>query len=588
MKKNKHLILLGLLSLFASNACFGNPDFSEYYDGNVSEILEMGEEYNDYDENTVQSSTISKSRSGKCLTIRLTHTRSVDIFDTLKETFEADISSGKITISQNSFSNSIILRQEEVNEELFKDVVDLIESLDNKVSQVLIDVLVVEFSLSDEDIFDAEWKQLFSNPNGKGNTLINSAIDYGNISGNDPSTKVEGFKTLITSGDKMKTFLNATATKGKATVISSPHIVTSNHREAVFKTGEKVPLLESTTPTTSGPINSYKVEDVGLELTVTPHINRFKDIDLEVFQSINAIQSYDSKSATARMTNREAKTNLTLRDGDVMVLGGFIEEKEDFIERQVPVLSKLPLLGKAFINHNKAKRKTELMVFITPRILTDAEDVKMAVETMVDRTSKKDRISRYLELRAKVASSLNKNQVVIIERGSDGWDYENGNDFIDEIAWRVPKSIKSNKLKLRKKGGCPFGFGFSSRVVPAPVKTYIQPSEGTAFRKKFNVENPADFGSYALKIASDNAACVYINDRLVYRDPMMKTVGGHKFQYWDYENHALDASLFKKGENVIVVLLSNEKNNRDAYFDMTLLGNRIAESPPNHIRGSSK
>ena len=87
----------------------------------------------------------------------------------------------------------------------------------------------------------------------------------------------------------MKAFVNAYQQKGKATVVSSPHVVTANHREAIFKTGEKVPLIESTRPSTNGPINSYKVEEVGLQLKVTPHINRSGDIDMQVYQTIDAI-----------------------------------------------------------------------------------------------------------------------------------------------------------------------------------------------------------------------------------------------------------------------------------------------------------
>lgn len=573
-KLGKNLIASIIAGLFI--AC---GSFHVY--ANEKEYLKepwMGAEYDDYNEDLVQHYSETRTKNGRTEFFDLIYSRSEDVLNSLKEVFENDISAGTMTFSRNSNTNSIICRFiEDASEDLKEEVADIVRSLDRKTGQILIDVLVVEFTLTDKDLFDAEYKEIFMNIADTTNSLVNVAIDHGNINLNDPNTQTRGFKTFITSGGKMKAFLNAQKTKGNASVISSPHIVTTNHREAIFKTGEKVPIIESTRPSTNGPINSYKVEEVGLELRVTPHINRSKSIDLQVYQAINAIMSYDEKNWTARMTNREATTNLTLQDGQTMVLGGFIEEKKDSSESRVPILSNIPLIGKAFRSKTDNKVKTELMVFITPRILESPEEGMLATRrkvSSIDSRNKRTLIEKLIEKRKEEMLPINPDQEIILDRHSDGWEYAMNTDIIDEIVWRIPKIFDAKNIKFTKKGQAPFGYGKFRSQFPLPVKTYLVPSEGVIFRRNFYVEDPSLFNSYMIKVASNNAAAVYINNKLVDEDPMMKMVEGHEFEYWNREIDKISSHFIHKGENSLVVFLGNDKVAKSAYFDMMLVGNK--------------
>lgn len=567
MRKNYfvYFSIIFISTIFLCNVCPAEDRLS---------FPELDAAYDDYSPELVQSSNRVSSRSGNCKIIYLMYSRSEDVLNSLKEIFESEISAGKLTLTHNAATNSVIMRLEDPESDVAKDVHDVIDSLDYRTGQVLIDVLVVELTVTDDDVLNAEWKELFSNPFGHSNSLVNVGIDHGNINLNDPTAGVNGFKTLITSGSKMKAFLNAYQKKGKAAVISSPHIVTANHREAVFKTGEKLPLIESTRPSTDGPINSYTVAEVGLELVVTPHINRAGEIDLEVFQSINAVDSYDPKTWTARMTNREAKTNITLANGETMVLGGFIEEKDDRIERRIPFLSDIPKIGRIFTSVNNSKKKTELMVFITPKILNTKEDAQIATKTQVSRTSQKAKTMSLINLRRKVESPLSSNQEVILDRRSSGWEYAFNSPLIDDIVWQVPQNLDADKLELSHKGTAPFGFGSSRRLLPAPVKTYLKPSEGVIFKRYFYVEKPEDFKSFGIKVASDNAAAIYINGKLIDEDPMMKMKDGHGFEYWNREKDDIPTRMVRKGRNTLVVLLGSEKDSTGAYMDLMIIGNK--------------
>jgi type II secretory pathway component GspD/PulD (secretin) len=99
------------------------------------------------------------------------YSRSEDVLNSLKEIFESEISAGKLTLTHNAATNSVIMRLEDPESDVAKDVHDVIDSLDYRTGQVLIDVLVVELTVTDDDVLNAEWKELFSNPSV---TLIRS------------------------------------------------------------------------------------------------------------------------------------------------------------------------------------------------------------------------------------------------------------------------------------------------------------------------------------------------------------------------------------------------------------------------------
>ena len=581
---NKYIKILPLtLLLFSTNQWFAEGTW-------IKKQPWYGDAYDDYQEDTIQHADLHISRNGRTYLIDLLYSRSEDILTTLKEIFEANISSGDMTLSHNSTTNSIIARfAENGDESLIHELCDVLNSLDRQTGQVLIDVLVVELNLSDRDVFDVEYKELFSNVAGTTNSLVNVAVDHGNINLSDPNTNANGFKALITSGAKMKAFINAYQQKGKATVVSSPHIVTANHREAIFKTGEKVPLIESTRPSTNGPINSYKVEEVGLQLKVTPHINRSGDIDLQVYQTIDAITNYDEKNYTARISNREATTNLTLRNGDTMILGGFIQEQKDITQNRIPILGDIPFIGKAFRSTNNSKTKTELMVFITPKIIMNPEDQKAITQNMVNRRSKEHQnlAKKLLEIRKQEISPLEANQEIVLDRRSTDWEYTLDKEIVDNIAWITPKEIDVTDIKFEKKGDAPFGYGYNRSIFPAPVRTYVRPSDGMLFRKKFYLDEDKEYKSFTLKIASDNAAAIYINKKQVDLDIMMKMKDGHEFTYWNREV-TIPVNAIKKGKNELVVLLANDKDSTDAYLDIMILGNKEEEKGKKKVEKNKK
>lgn len=526
----------------------------------------------DYHPDYLISTRYSRSKSGNITTWYLMYTRAADIADTVKEIFEDEVSSGDIKLSQNSVTNSIIIKSKDPENPIVQEILDTIVSLDFRSGQVLIEVLVVELSVSDEDLFDFELLNIVKDPFNIKNTLTTLGVDHGTIGETNPLAKSDRLKVFVTTPNRMKMFLNAYKDKNKANIISSPHIVAANHREATFKIGNRVPIIESIRPSDAGPIKSFEIKDVGIELTVTPHINRGNQIDMEVFQAINALQSYDAKEGTANMSNREIKTNVSLADGETLILGGFIEERKIRVDNKIPILSNIPLIGKAFNKRQVNEEKVELLIFITPKVLDTIEDVKVATKQKVDKTSFKDRVQDLLQNMRIKRAKLPANQEYFIERASRNWHYDFDREEIDEIVWDLPEKIDPSALKLRRLGHMPFGFGSSKRLKPPRLNTELIPSEGFIMAKEFNVDDPSLFKNVALNVASNNAATVYINGVMVDQDPAMKLKDGHDFEYWNRSLDNIPGSLLQKGANSIVVFLGCDKSASDAYLDLELIG----------------
>ncbi len=527
----------------------------------------------DYNPEYLISTRYSKSKSGNITTWYLMYTRSSDIISTVKELFEDEVSAGDIKLGENPVTNSIIIKAKDPANPIIEEIIDTVKSLDFRSGQVLIEVLVVELTVSDEDLFDFELMNIVKEPFNIKNTLSTIGVDHGTIGEADPLSKSDRLKVFVTTPNRMKLFLNAWKDNKKANVISSPHIVAANHREATFKIGNKVPIIESIRPSDAGPIKAFDIKDVGIELTVTPHINRGNQIDMEVFQTINALQSYDAKEGTANMSNREVKTNVSLADGETLILGGFIEERITKTENKIPLLGDLPMLGKAFRKKQNNKEKVELLIFITPKVLDTVEDGKVALKEKIAKVSFKGKLEELVENRRLKRQTLENNQEYILERASRDWFYDFDRKDIEDLVWNIPAEIKPETLNLRRTGHMPFGFGQSKRLKPPRLNTELEPSEGFIMAKEFNIEDPAKFKTLRLNVASNNAAVVYINGRLIDQDPAMKLKDGHDFEYW---NRTVDfsGSILSTGVNNIVVFLGCDKTKTDAYLDLELIGTR--------------
>jgi len=249
-------------------------------------------------------------------------------------------------------------------------VLNIIEQLDKPLAQVYIHVVIADVTLTDETKLGVEWKWL-------------NALDEGSSLGTDlqladPNEPV-GFKYAILNND-FRSVLHALATQMDTKVLSTPHITTLNNVEAQISIGQDYPFVErfTTSGTTGDIIPQFAFKRIAIDLTVTPHIHEeSKTILLEVVQTINDIAGTVQQGQFAQpiVTSREAQASVMVRDGQTIVLGGIMSDRTEFDEKRIPILSEIPLFGELFKSRRKRNVKSELMVFMTPFIVEEGEDV---------------------------------------------------------------------------------------------------------------------------------------------------------------------------------------------------------------------
>ena len=174
--------------------------------------------------------------------------------------------------------------------------------------------------------------------------------------------------------------LHAIQTNAAVDIVSTPNILTMDNEEAKIVVGRNIPFPVSTGRDNNGqPIVSYQREDVAITLKVTPQINESNFVTLELFQEVQEVeevQAEDAATAGFITSKRSAETTVVIRDNQTVVIGGLIGSTTSKTESKIPILGDLPLLGMLFRSQSDTKRKTNMLIFLTPHIIDRPEDLE--------------------------------------------------------------------------------------------------------------------------------------------------------------------------------------------------------------------
>lgn len=249
----------------------------------------------------------------------------------------------------------------------------MIAQLDKRTAQVFIEVAIVDVTLNKDTQFGVEWQ--WNDPNVSANKA-SSTFDSKTDLGKSTLTSGSGLKYSVLN-DNVQVLLHALKTRSDVRVLSTPTITTADNVQAKISIGQDVPILSSTITSGGTQTNSVTYQNVSIALTVTPHVNGASDvIGMDVHQLINEIVGTDAASQSPIIADREALTSITVKDGQTIVIGGIIQESKTKATNGIPILSSIPLIGRLFKSTEDQVQKTELMVFLTPRILKTEEDVQ--------------------------------------------------------------------------------------------------------------------------------------------------------------------------------------------------------------------
>jgi len=297
--------------------------------------------------------------------LRVTQSLGADAVGAAQQMLEREVA-----VVGETNSNTLLLS---ASPRYFVQIEQLIAELDKSQPQVMIQVLLAEVSLTAGHELGLEWSH-------RGN--FNNGTPYsvgGDLGMANALKSFGGYSAAVTGGD-FNFLLRALNDDGKVEVLSRPQIVTADNKPATINVGQRVPLITDSRVTVQGDtINSFRYEDIGVNLTVTPKISPDGFVKLELGTTNSAISSSTveiNKSATVPIINqRRANTTVSVQNGQTIIIGGLIGTQEDKRVKKLPFLGDIPYLGAAFRSTKITKEKRELLIFLTPTIMASSQGV---------------------------------------------------------------------------------------------------------------------------------------------------------------------------------------------------------------------
>jgi general secretion pathway protein D len=282
---------------------------------------------------------------------------------------------------------------------VMRTVMQIVDRLDIRRAQVLVEAILVEVSADKAMDLGINWAvaDLDENSNLPAGGFNSPTDGFGigealagvnnpdNLSG-IPTGLTVGIGEIVTGGLSWAALIRAVEGRGNGNIIATPSIVTLDNEEAEIKIAQEVPFLTGqystgvqTQPGITTPFQTIQREEVGNILKITPQINEGNSVLLKISQEISNIAPTAQVAVDLITNKRTITTKVLVEDGGIIVMGGLIQDEARETTSQVPFLGSIPILGELFKTRSVDKVKTNLMMFIRPRILRDGVDA--AIET---------------------------------------------------------------------------------------------------------------------------------------------------------------------------------------------------------------
>jgi len=304
---------------------------------------------------------------------------------------------GEVSVWADTQTNAIVVN---APPKMMRSLMQIVDKLDIRRAQVLVEAIIVEVLADKTAELGITWAV-----EGSASTSPISATNFpafgpgvvqlaGAAGGGDGTTNpasligegiTMGIGRISDTGVSFAAILRALEGDADTNIISTPSIVTTDNEEASLNVGQEVPFVTGSFTSTGGnigsvnPFQTIQRQQVGVKLTITPQINEGDSMLLHINQEISNI-AQSAEGAVDLITNqRIVETTVIVDDGQILVLGGLLEDTMRESEQRVPILGSIPVLGAIFRSQKTNKVKTNLMVFIRPKILRDA--ARISTET---------------------------------------------------------------------------------------------------------------------------------------------------------------------------------------------------------------
>ncbi len=300
-----------------------------------------------------------------------------------------------VSVWADTQTNAIVVN---APSKMMRSLMLIVDKLDIRRAQVLVEAIIVEVTIDKTSELGVTWA--IGGDNDSSPIAITNFPDFGagvvQLAGaaggdlTDPTGLIGegltfGLGRISDSGVSFAAILRALNGNANTNIISTPSIVTTDNEEATLTVGQEVPFVTgsySNTGSAGGAVNPFQTinrEQIGVKLTITPQINETDSLVLSISQEISSI-AQSAEGAVDLITNqRTIETTVIVDDGQILVLGGLLEDAIRESDQRVPILGSIPLVGALFRSRKTDKIKTNLMIFIRATILRDS--IQTSLET---------------------------------------------------------------------------------------------------------------------------------------------------------------------------------------------------------------
>jgi len=328
-------------------------------------------------------------------------------------------------IQADAATNSLIIT---APEPLYRNIRAIIDKLDVRRAQVVIESLIVEMTADKAAEFGVQWQALGAVNNSdvgvigsqnfggggtnilgvQGNlTTVGQGLNLGVING---KINIPGVGEVI----NLAFLARALETTADANILSTPTIQTLDNEEAKFLVGQNIPLITGSYAAAGGntavgvnPFQTFERKDIGLQLRVKPQISEGGVVRLAIYQELSSIQNTLTAAQGGIITNKRSfESTVLVEDGNIVVLGGLIEDRSDNSRSSLPILGRIPGLGYLFSYENRGRKKTNLFVFLRPYVVRE------------EGKSSELALDRYSYIRGQVATTTKPDNLIF--RGFEG------------------------------------------------------------------------------------------------------------------------------------------------------------------------
>lgn len=277
-----------------------------------------------------------------------------------------------LKIVADEAKNSLLIM---ANNRDYQRVLRVVQGLDVVASQVLIEAVIAEVTLNDNLQFGLQWQLA---KQGQPTATFSSALTGG------VAAAFPGFNYAVNTASIAAT-LSALDALTHVNVISTPSLMVLDNKTARLQIGDQVPITTQTATSTvtanTAIVNSITMQDTGVILAVTPRINESGRVQLDIEQEVsNVVKTTTSKIDSPTIQQRRVKTTVVVSDGEVLALGGMIQDQSNRSSTQIPIVGDIPVVGALFANRGNSVQKTELVILITPKVVRDPTESRLVTE----------------------------------------------------------------------------------------------------------------------------------------------------------------------------------------------------------------